>query len=285
MRPPDRSAAPARALTSAIAMAACSAPAAAQQAIYTAAATQPSPGHFALRQTFSYSRFSSDPTPLDRTVDDFTLTTDVTYGLAPDTSLNFRFPLVYRDTEFAAAGSDDSEFSVGDMTLLIRQRIVREDTGPIDTIRFTLYGGLEIPSYGAVSSESWDPIAGGVLTIIRGRHGFNVEGSYKLTTGGESNPVRAGDGTADLFRGNASYLFRVSPAEYGAETTAAWYAVMELNSVLETNGDFEVFLSPGVLYEATTFALEAGLQIPVARSLDERPEEDIAVTIGIRFLF
>ena len=61
--------------------------------------------------------------------------------------------------------------------------------------------------------------------------------------------------------------------------------MLELNGLYETNGDNQIFLSPGVLYEATTWALEASVQLPIFQDLADRPETDVVVVVGVRLLF
>ena len=94
-----------------------------------------------------------------------------------------------------------------------------------------------------------------------------------------------GAGTADLIRVDGAYLFRVFPEEYSTENDAAWYLTLEANSFLETNGDRELLLSPGLLYEGTKCALELGVQLPVARAVTHRPAQGVGVTVGFRLLF
>lgn len=103
--------------------------------------------------------------------------------------------------------------------------------------------------------------------------------------GVDGDAVNPGDTTDDVLNLDASYLFRLAPATYGEEFAASLYAVLELNTVYETNGDAEAFLSPGLLYEAPRFAIEAAVQLPVAQDLAHRPEREYVVTLGLRLLF
>lgn len=249
----------------------------AQEAIHTGAATQPSPGHTIIRQQFTYHRLRDDPTGLDRSVDQFLSSTIISHGLSSDLSLSLRAPFFHREVDAPEPG-DRREFTkLDDPSATLKWRFIRHDTGPIDTFRAALLAG--------VVTGSWDPYIGVVATAIRGRHGLTLQGQWLFTTDSERRPLFPGDAAADLFRADAAYVFRVSPAEYGADTKAAFYGVMEVNSFAETNGDHEVFLSPGILYEAERFAFEAGVQVPVSQALDHRPETSFSLTFGLRFLF
>lgn len=263
---------------------ASAAPALAQEATNTPAATQPAQGSFYLRTKLQYISLGDDPSPEDREIDKIVSTTTLTYGLRRDMSLSLELPLVYA-VEETDAGTDRG-FGVNDLSLTFKYRPLQIDLNPVDSVRLAVYGGIEIPSGdGDFSSHSFDPFIGGVFTAILGRHGFNQSVSYKFNTGGDEFTTRAGDGRDDAIRYDTAYLFRLSPEEYSAETTAATYLTFELNGLYETNGDNEIIVGPGILYEARTFALEATVGIPVVQDVDERPETDLVVTLGLRILF
>ena len=257
----------------------------AQEAINTGAATQPSPGHTVLRQQLRYTRLRDDPTGRDREAEQWTSVTTLIHGITSDISFSLSAPLVYQEVDAPDPSDSGSDFDLDDVTAMMRWRVLRHDTGPIDTIRVSLLTGLEIPTYTSVSSDSWDPIVGAVGTMIRGRHGLSLSGQWKFNTGTEREPLFAGTGKADLLRYDAAYLYRVSPADYAGSSDAAIYAVFEMNGLYETNGDHEVFFAPGVLYEGRRFAAEASIQLPAVQKLDRRPETRFAFTIGVRFLF
>ena len=47
----------------------------------------------------------------------------------------------------------------------------------------------------------------------------------------------------------------------------------------------ELFLAPGIMYEAQGWALEASVQLPALQDLDHRPDNEFTVTVGVRMLF
>jgi hypothetical protein len=176
---------------------------------------------------------------------------------------------------------------IGDLMLQGKWRIHQHDFGPIDTSRFSIIAGLEIPTFdNHFSTEGVNPIIGGVYTHVQGRHGFNIAAQYKFNTGsGTQFNLGGGLGSADALFYDASYLYRLSPAEYTPDTLGAWYALIELNGIYETNGDNEISLTPGIMYEARTWTIEAGVRIPVWQDLDRRPETRFEVIAGLRLLF
>jgi hypothetical protein len=156
----------------------------------------------------------------------------------------------------------------------------------IDTARFSVIAAVETPTGDdAFSSDSFDPVVGGVFTYIKGRHGFDAALRWEFNTGETPQPVRGGMGSANVLFYDAAYLFRVSPAAFGAGPNAALYAIIEANGLYETNGDNEVLLSPGIMYEARNFASELSVQLPVWQEIESRPKTEFTVTAGLRWLF
>lgn len=248
-------------------------------------ATQPGPGTFIYKPQWHYIHFGDDPARRLREADHLTLTNTLNFGLAPDWSLSLRVPLEQRWQTYRA-GDHETSFGVGDFTTLAEWRIWRDDRGALDTQRLVLLGGMEWPSgQSEFSSHSFDPLLGAAYTGVAGRHGANLSAVWKFTTAGMRDPLLPGDSRADLLRYDAAYLYRLWPEEFSAETQGAWYAVIELNGLYETNGDHEAFIAPGLMYEARTWVVEFSVQLPAVQELDHRPESDVAVVLGLRFLF
>lgn len=268
----------------ALSVAVAASAATAQEATNTPAATQPAEGHVAARERLQYVAMGDDPSPAERDIDKFIATTTLTYGVRRDVAASLDVPIAF--VSYDAPGGGDDDVGINDFALTVKYRPLQRDLGPIDSLRFAVYGGVEIPSGdGDFSSHSWDPFVGCVFTAILGRHGVNQSLSYKFNNGGDPFTMRAGDGRDDAFRYDTAYLFRVSPAEYGADTHAALYATAELNGLYEAGGDNEVMLGPGLLYEAKTFAAEASFGLPVIQDVQDRPPTDLTVTLGLRLLF
>jgi hypothetical protein len=146
-----------------------------------------------------------------------------------------------------------------------------------------VFGGLSVPGdahmFNHYDNDSFNPIIGGVFSIVRGRHGFNLGGSAEIVS-------EARDEAPDMLHYDASYLFRLAPARFDAETSGkAWYAVLELNGLSETNGDNELFLSPGIMYESKRLTIDAAIQFPVWQELDHRPDTEIIIALGARLSF
>ena len=265
----------------------------AQEAVHTDSTAVPSVGQVALRESVQYLRLRDDPTEQGREVDEWRAVTTIEYGLRPELTLTAYLPLAYRETHFRgvpAAGADadrnSADFALDDFTLAAKWRVYRNDFGPIDTARFSVIAGAEVPSgVEPFSSDSLDPVLGGVFSYIQGRNGLNADVIWKFNTGGENEPVRVGEGSADALFYDAAYLFRVVPETFSGSSFGALYAIVEANGAYETNGDNELLIAPGLLFEARGYAVEASVQLPVWQDLDHRPETEFTVTLGVRFLF
>jgi hypothetical protein len=238
------------------------------------------------RQQVQFLHLGRDPTPLDRDVNEWRTHTMLAYGLRPDFSLSLMVPVVYREIDSGTPGESENITGMDDLMLMGHWRIYQNHSGPIDTTRLSLMAGAELPT-GAkgISGRSVEPVFGGVFTFIRGRQGGNVSLQYEYNTGGFENPVRGGDGKWDAIHLDGAYLFRIAPEQYSAQTRGAWYALVELNHLYELNGDNELLVAPGLMYEGRNFALELGVQLPAWQRIEHRPKTDFTVTIGFRFLF
>jgi hypothetical protein len=258
----------------------------AQEATNTPAATQPSVGKWYLREKVQYVKLGDDPSPEKRDIDKIVATTTLAYGITRDLSASLELPLVLSFEDPAGSAGTNTDFGANDLSLSLKWRPFQWDLNPVDSVRLAFFGGVETPTgSGDFGSHSWDPFVGTVFTAILGRHGFNQSLSYKFNTGGDRFNTRAGDGPDDALRYDTAYLFRLDPAEYSAQTTAATYLTLELNGLYETGGDNEILFGPGLLYEARTFALEATVGLPIVQDVRERPETDLVVTLGFRILF
>lgn len=268
----------------------CTASATAQEPVNAAdAATAPSPGHAVLREQFRFYSLSLREGPRSRRgeIGDAMVMSMLNVGIARDWSLSLRTPVVFRDRDFDRRVVDDgNDAGVGDLMLLAKYRVWRRDTGPIDTARLSLIAGADIRSGDSpFTSDGYDPIVGVAYTQVAGRHGANASLQYTFTTGGNAEPIFAGEGTADLLRYDLAYLYRLWPAQYTEDTHGAFYGVLELNGLYETNGDHELFLAPGLMYEANWWTLELSVQLPVWKEVRHRAETEFAVIVGIRLSF
>jgi hypothetical protein len=256
----------------------------AQTPIFSFGAMQPSTGTGVLHEMLLYRKLGDHPRTGERGADEYIALTQIAYGIRSDIGLQIDVPVVYRDIDGGNRGDDDDNLNIADSSVLIKYRIYQQDPAPTETIRFSLVGGLQIPGNSDytmdASSDALDPIIGAVFSTVRGRHGFNADLLYEFYTGDDED-----EGASDSVHYGASYLFRISPQAYTAQSSGSLYAVAELDGFYDTNGDNELFFSPGLMYESRKYTLDAGLMIPIWQDLDYRAETEIIVAIGVRLSF
>ncbi len=235
----------------------------AQEPTYMEAATHPGAGQFYLRLLASRSVYRQDGAAADL----HAAAIRVAYGLRPTLA-------ALLESELAALDTDrDDETGLRLTTLRLKYRLFKADLGPLNTWRTSLTGGVAIPGDvddGTLPSEP-SPRCGVVSTAILGRHGLNA--GVEWQAGGEA---------ADRVALNGSYLFRLAPDVYTAETRGAWYTMTEsLNAVAE-GGEADADVAVGLLYEARRWACEVSLRLPLDRH--GARERDYTITAGLRLL-
>lgn len=258
----------------------------AQEAMNTQAATMPSKGTFVLREQLHVFAFGSHPTSGVESTTNTELSTSLAYGLARAFAVTLDVPVVFR-TEERTGQPDDHDSGVSDLELMFKYRIYKHDSGGIDTLRIALLGGADFASGDDhdFSSTSINPNLGAVLTVVRGRWGFNQDFIYTFNTGGDADSNYGGEGPDNALFFSTAGLYRIAPARFTPDSTSAWYLTAELNSIFETNGDLETRFSPGLMYEGQRFAFELMGQLPFYDDLDERAELDWGIGVGFRFAF
>ncbi len=249
----------------------------AQEAINFDSALQPGKGSTILRQQLRYFEAERVTPSMNRDITQWMSVTSIVHGLEADTTLILNFNHKFRKTHNNLTGTSDRNNGFGDVRVLGKYNLWKEDTGPTDTTRFSLLGGLEIRSGDSdFSSDSYDPLLGVVLTKSDGRFGFDLAGLWKFNTAG---------GASDEFKYDGAITYRLYPEQYGTGKIEAVFGVLELNGKSETNGDNELFISPGIQYVTGKWAIEASIQIPVWQELDHRPEKDFIVGLIFRMYF
>lgn len=273
----------------------------AQEALNTESATQPAPNTIYVKPQFRFWRFGVGAAPPPGTptntpgvgtqgVSRAEPSVTVQMGLVKDLSFSLKVPMVIEERTFPAPPPDrDLSFALGRVDAQFKLRVYRSDTSSLDTIRAVVYAGALMPSGDDnVAPQTVDPYAGFSAMIIRGRFGLTQSLRYTITTSGGSWEYKnlGGDGPADALKYDTALMFRLAPSEFNAENSGeAWYASLEVNGLYETNGDNEILLSPGLLYEAQRFAAEFSIGLPVVQDVRHRPPLEFQFSAGLRFVF
>lgn len=253
-------------------------PAVAQEMLNMPSATAPSPGVIIPRAQLRAYAFERDQWLVEQAF-------RVDVGVVRDVSVSADLSLFQGFLD--GPRPSDGEFGLGDLECAIELRVLREDLNAIDTVRAAVFAGTEIPTgTEGFGGDSADPFAGAVITAILGRHGVDAAARFTFVTGGGvAHPIFASDTADDFANLDVGYAYRLYPEEYGEEREGAWYATLEINSILTTGGEHEVLLSPGVLLEAPEYALELGLHVPISDDRAHMPALRLGVLLGVRLIF
>lgn len=249
----------------------------AQEAINFNSALQPAKGMLIVRQQLRYFEADNNIGSNDLDIKQTQVSTALIYGIQSDLTLIFNAPIRFREIKNNNTGITTRDEGIGDITSLLKLQFYRNDTGPTDTARANVLAGMEIRSGDSdFSSDSYDPLFGAVYTQSRGRHGFDAAALWKFNTAG---------GSSDRLRYDVAYVYRLYPEEYTVGKLTALFGLIELNGSYETNGDNELFVSPGIQYVTRDWAIEATVQLPIWQDLDERMERDFVVGLSLRLQF
>jgi len=270
-------------------------PCLAQEALNTESATQPAPNTVYVKPQFRFWRFGVGPVPSSPSapgagtqgVSRAEPSMTVQMGLVKDLSFSLKVPMIIEERTFPV--DRELSFALGRVDAQFKLRVFRSDTSSLDTVRAVVYAGALMPSGDDnVAPQTVDPYAGFSAMIIRGRLGVTQSIRYTITTsgGGWEYKNLGGDGPADALKYDTALMYRLSPSEFTAQNSGeAWYVSLEVNGLYETNGDNEILLSPGLLYEAQRFAAEFSVGLPVVQDVRHRSPLEFQFSAGLRFVF
>ena len=215
----------------------------------------------------------------------------VVWGAYPHLNLTFVVPLVTLQSDDPTLPDRDfTTTSFGDGFIFARYDLLRKIVRGGFT-RLSPEIGLKVPSGGAFSSGSTDPIGALIFSHVRDPHWLIADTEFTYTTTGDDE-LRLGN----IWRYDVAYLYRVLPR--GGLGIPSVYLVLEMNgqqvrrarlngTKLPNTGGNLVFLSPGIEFIVTNrVVLEFSSPIPVARRLNGsqlRPTSSFI--LGIRWLF
>ena len=261
------------------------------QGINTNVALAVAEGEGIWRSQLRWTRARDDPSSLDRESDVLVSSQILLYGITPRlTALGILPILLHEEVEVDgdAAGRDPT---AGDLTLLARYIVLRDDYAPLSTRRLGLLGGMKVPSGpDRFGTPSFDPILGLVGSWAADRHELDADLLFTVTT------ERRGVETGDRLRYDLAYRYRLWPDRFRGR-------LVQLNGLVELNGHWtsvtredgrtrgdtgghELFVSPGLQLVTSRFVVEASLQLPAFQDLrGNQLERDLVGVLGVRIPF
>ncbi len=248
--------------------------------INTNTAIAPGEGQYVYRTQLRFLQSHSSPGPADRDLNVLVSPQVMAYGVKEDLTVFGVVPLVKRDGTIrppmsTGAFKELDDFGVGDMRFFAKYRFWEKDE-PGETTRWSVFGGLEVPSYDKdFSSDSWDPFIGTVWTYQSLEWGFDWDVFWNFNTG---------DGVFrhDEMRYDAAYTYVLLTGQTLDEKFWQLSSIFELNGSYLTDGSHLLFAAPGFQLALPQIIVEASLQLPVIRDLKTTIEPDAVLVIGTR---
>ncbi len=248
--------------------------------INTNTAIAPGEGQTVYRTQLRFLESHSTPTPADRDINVLVNPHVLAYGVREDLSIFGVIPLVKRDGTVrpptpVGAVTELDDFGVADMRFFGKYRLSENDQ-PGETTRWSVFGGLEVPSFDKhFSSDSWDPFIGTVWTYQSLEWGLDFDWFWNFNTGN-------GVFRYDEMRYDAAYTYVLLTGQTLDDKVWQLNSVLELNGSYFTDGSNLLFAAPGFQLALESMIVEASLQLPVVRDLKTGVEPDYVFVIGSR---
>lgn len=245
----------------------------AQEASWTASPATPAAGHWTLRTTATrtlHEKTGDAPrrTQLTRTRFD--------YGLSDEHAL-------FLDLPFRGRGHRHDP-TLGDASLGWKWRFQDLNNEEGNTQRASLSLGATLPT-GADrhTAEETVPLAELAWMYTAERIGVGTSLAWQGAGEPYGRPLFAGESGEESLRLAAALTYRLFLAKRDPGFGASTYLILEAIGTREDDGDTELAIAPGLLYEAPHFAAELSLAIPTHSELTDRPESKGALLFGLRF--
>ena len=231
-----------------------------------------------------------DPTGMGRKMDMLMWNNVLAYGLRPNLTLIVKQPVLRR--EITMAGSEIRDTGAGDLALLAKYRLVRNNTrettfGLAGTLELTVPTGTE-----EFTSDTWDLRPGIYGSFRRGRWAADFSAAYRLSgVAGERNDGREiGNELALDWAGARQFLVGGSADNTLAPVLELSYRNTARDELLGqpfvNSGEELLYLSPGIKYTRSSLILEALVQFPVWQDQNgAQVERGTGFLLGLRKLF
>ena len=248
--------------------------------INTNTAIAPGEGQTIYRTQLRFLESHSTPGAADRDINVLVNPNVLAYGVRENLTIFGVVPLVKRDGTVrppapAGAFTELEDFGVADMRFFAKYRL-SEDDQPGETTRWSVFGGLEVPTYDKnFSSDSWDPFIGTVWTYQSLEWGLDFDLFWNFNTG-------TGVFRHDEMRYDAAYTYVLLTGQTLDEKVWQLNSIFELNGSYFTNDSHLLFAAPGFQLALERMIVEASLQLPVIRHLKSGIEPDCTLVVGTR---
>jgi len=264
------------------------------------------------RAQIRFTRKSGDPSPSDRIVEVTKLSTLLLHGITARFIVIESLPLFSKKLTLTPQPQGErivrESAGFGDLTVLGKYRFFTRDK-PGQTTRASVVAGLKFPTGRSDKKDiiglipppiqsgtgSWDFPFGLLFSSASTQRELDIVFRAKINRTND-----AGFKFGNIFLHDLAYQHRISThkdAKKPQSVPSFLYAVIEANGKLaqknknndvvdDNTGGYLLFISPGILYVSTRFALEASIQIPTIQNLNgEQPKTRFSLVAGIRVFF
>ncbi|MBI2481115.1 MAG: hypothetical protein HYV60_21510 [Planctomycetia bacterium] len=248
--------------------------------INTDTAIAPGEGQTIYRTQLRFLQSHSSPGSVERDINVLVNPQVLAYGVREDLTVFGVVPLAKRDGTVRpstppGALTEVDDFGVADMRFFAKYRL-REDDQPGETTRWSVFGGLEIPTFDKnFSSDSWDPFVGTVWTYQSLEWGLDLDWFWNFNTG-------EGVFKHDEMRYDAAYTYVQLTGQNLDDRFWQLNSVFEINGSYLTDNSHVVNAAPGFQLALERMIVEASLQLPVIREVRNGIEPDYVFAIGTR---
>ena len=248
--------------------------------INTNTAIAPGLGQTVYRTQIRFLEAHSNPAPAKVDVNQIVIPNVLAYGVRENFTLFGVVPTIFREGTVRppappGAFSDLDDQGIADLRFFGKYRFWEKDL-PGETYRWSVLGGLEVPTYDQdFSSDSWDPFLGTVWTYQSLEWGLDLDTVWQSNTG-------QGSHRHDTLAYDAAYTYVLLTGQTLDEHFWQLNSVFEINGTYIADGSHLVFASPGFQLALERMIVEASLQLPVLRDLKAAIEPDFVFVIGTR---
>jgi|GEM_PF-3876449 len=248
--------------------------------INTNTAIAPGEGQYVYRSQLRFLKSNSSLGSPQRDVNVLVSPQVLAYGVRENLTIFGVLPLVKRTgtaRPHAPPGAfrDLDDFGVGDMRFFAKYRLFEEDQEG-ETTRWSVFGGLEVPSFDKnFSSDSWDPFLGTVWTYQSLSWGLDLDWFWNFNTG-------RGVFGDDEMRYDMAYTYVLIIGQTVDEKFWQLNTIFEINGSYLTDGSHLVYVAPGLQLALPRIIVEASLQLPAVRDLKRGLEPDFTFVVGSR---
>ncbi|MCM0756910.1 transporter [Desulfovibrio aminophilus] len=171
------------------------------------------------------------------------------YGIMEGLDIRSSTP-IYNIHVDRQAGSDRTNYGVGDTTILLHSVILNQDKGDPFYLAVDYGGSVPTASVGdhsvdAIGNDAWGLMGGVGATYFLDSHRFDMEVNYATFTEGAHDYTKG-----DRARWNVGYAYAINTMfDIGVESNFEWNDESELHGSKQKDASYEWYAGPKLVYK------------------------------------